>query len=266
MGGSKAKKVDLKQGTFYLRDLRETNWGWFQRELFDFFAPLIGPYAVVIYACLCCLTRGSDPTFRISQRDLERTWTRKGFRPALSKTSIQRALRLLLNAGMLIEVDRGSSRQAPTYALVSLRKLAAELEVDGCDNLALVLEYQRQRKNAQGASSGPVGTTPAGLGADPNSGRRPAKKLRKSSGKACGNDHLSTEIPGPPEVPTDALAVPTGTALLLDKEKHKEHKPPYPPLSGGRSTSPVQNEGPGTPAGRPASPAPRANTGERSDT
>lgn len=208
--GRRSSKVEFAASKILLRDLRKPGWSWFQNELLDFFAPLIGPYAVVVYLSLCreASRQRNEAVVEVSLRDLEDVWRRSGLRPALSKTSIHRALRLLVNAGLTPQLNAASNRAPATYGLRSLAELAVELTDAHCDSLALALEHQRQR-----VSGVPVGN---------------AKKLLKSSGEACGNDPISTSDPGTPGFPTGPLEVSHGNSLLLRKKESIKNPPVVP--------------------------------------
>jgi hypothetical protein len=202
-------KIDMAE----YRDLRETHWSWFQDELLDVFAPLVGPLAVLVYISICRKIKANQAVVQISSRDIAKMWDTGGFQQSISKTSVLRALKLLRNAGMLVELQAATKRAAPIYGLRSLPKLAQELTAEQCDNLARVFEQQKKRLHL------------------------PQKDLHnsllKTSGKACGNAPLSTDDWGPLEVPKHAFRGPQGTSHLINKEIHKkEHKPPSPREAG----------------------------------
>jgi len=230
---SKAKHVQTPQGILLLRDLRERNWSWFQNELLDHFAPLIGPYAVAVYLCLCRMLRGNEATAQVSVRQIEAVWQRSGFRASLSRTSVHRSLRLLEQAGMIRLVVAGTPRQPATWGLVSLPELAGSMTVEQCDNLAWQYDAQRGRAESEGVTVGD------------------AKTLLKSSGKACEETRISTEIPGTLMSPTDISASPVGDKLLINKRKEikKDNKGPaargmsvnFPSHSDTKPTAPTSS-------------------------
>jgi len=203
-------KIDMAE----YRDLRETHWSWFQDELLDVFAPLVGPYAVLVYITICRKIKANQAVVQISSRDIAKMWDTGGFQESISKTSALRAVKLLLNAGLLVELQPATKRAAPIYGLRSLPKLAQELTAERCDNLARAFQQQKKRLHL------------------------PQKdfhiSLLKTSGKACGKAPLSTDVWGPLEVPKRGFRGPQGTSHLINKEVLiKIHKPPLPPASGG---------------------------------
>ncbi|HEU5397960.1 MAG TPA: hypothetical protein VFV77_01660 [Gammaproteobacteria bacterium] len=217
-----SRRVESPEG-FLLRDLREAGWFWIQNELIDLFAPLVGPYAVCVYICLCRHSEGRHTTASLSTREIEHIWAARIGRPALSRSSVHRAIRQLVAAGMVRVLSEAGRGRPATYGLVSLPKLARTLTEEQKDHLATMLENTRNR--VEDAQPVPEGDT---------------ENLLKTSGKACVKDGLSTEIPGTLPSPTGTKLSPTGTASI--KKKGIKNKPsPTPPTGRGVFDFSVEN-------------------------
>lgn len=209
-------KIDMAE----YRDLRETHWSWFQDELLDVFAPLVGPFAVLVYISICRKIKANQAVVQVSLSEIVKMWDAGGFQDTMSKTTVHRAFKLLVNAGLLEVLKPRTNREAAVYGLRSLPKLAEELTAERCDNIAMMLQYQKNRLRGDQKDF--------------------HNSLLKSSGKACGKAPLSTEIAGTLEFPKRHSGVPQGNPLLINKEVlKKEHKPPNPRGAGEPDVNPA---------------------------
>ncbi len=207
-------KTPPKAGpSIYVRDNRRPGWFWAENELVDVFAPLVGPYALAVFVTILRLCQGNSALVEVSVRDIERAWKHKDFRASLSRSSITRALSQLLAAGLLRLSREGTRSRPAEYLVGDLRDLAASLTVEQRENLLVRLEGQRDRCVPQGDT--------------PNF----HSDLRKSCGKACGKDQLSTEIPGTHVSPRGTYVSPTGTLSIKDSKTI--NTPPTPSAGGG---------------------------------
>lgn len=208
--------------TIYLRNMREKGWFWINNELIDIFAPLVGPYAVAVYVCLCRRCEGNSALTQWSQRELVQAWrheTMPAGRTTLSRTSIQRALAQLVAAG-LVRVERAATRsQGAIYALPSLPQLATQLTPEIAEKLAVRIELSHERSECEG---GPVGATST-----------MSKTLLKSCGETRLEPNLSTDFPGPHVAPTGPDVAPGGASYYKQYSNTNKTLPPTPLAEGG---------------------------------
>jgi hypothetical protein len=232
MSGGRVGKKPIADA-FSLRNTREADWFWLQDELVDDFAPLIGPYAFALYVCLARRSKGNSGLTQWSHRDLEKVWRSqhvRGVRAALSRSSIQRAMTVLLGAGLIVEERAASRSEGAVYALPSLKQLGQTLTAERAEMLAARLEQLRTRladADLVVVSCGPQGAT---------------KGMLKTSGKASVKAGISTDSSGPHQVPTEPDVAPVGATPLFIKEERVEEYPPT-PLEGGEGRRPLSNAG-----------------------
>lgn len=213
--------------TIYLRNMREKGWFWINNELIDIFAPLVGPYAVAVYVCLCRRCEGNSALTQWSQRELVQAWrheTMPAGRTTLSRTSIQRALSQLVAAG-LVRVERAATRsQGAIYALPSLPQLAAQLTPEIAEKLAVRIEISHDRSDCEGGPQGATSTM--------------SKTLLKSCGETRLEPILSTEFPGPHVAPTGPYVAPQGAPIYKQYSNTNKTLPPTPLAEGGDVSEP----------------------------
>lgn len=99
-----------------LRDRRKPGHFWADNELFDIFAPRIGPHGMLVYIALARECFGNYSAEKVSLRRLAEM-------TGISKDSVRRALGVLLDVGLILE-SRGRRQTASSYDLVDVKELA----------------------------------------------------------------------------------------------------------------------------------------------
>ena len=95
-----------------VRDRRGGHWAWFHHAIIDDYGPLIGPYGIAVYACLCRHAGGEETTF-VGQGTIARAI-------GAGRTSVNLAVAKLRELG-LIEVESRVDeygRTTNTYTLL----------------------------------------------------------------------------------------------------------------------------------------------------
>jgi DNA-binding HxlR family transcriptional regulator len=101
-----------------LRDRRMPGHTWFDNELIDVFGADLGPYGIAAYAVMARFCYGHSVT--MSLRELQD-------RSGIKKDSLGRALKRLVELGLVIEREGPTPKSPSTYDLVDLKVLVGEI-------------------------------------------------------------------------------------------------------------------------------------------
>lgn len=153
----------------------DPGWFWLYNELLDVYLPLIGEYAFILYMALARKTNGRESVVQVSYRDLAKFLN-------TSRSSVQRAMQVIIAAGLVVMEPPSKREEAPIYTLTNVPKLAAALDDQFKENLRAMRDALKTRPKKVVS---PYGDTQPLL-----------KYPSKSSEYPVENHHISTETPG----------------------------------------------------------------------